>query len=84
MGATLQQGSLRDRPPRAISFLAGTGGLSRCPLRAQLDVFGGAPAGLACAFTRMSRDDPIHHFHVGHDPMRVPDPDDAPEREMGT
>lgn len=64
----VQQGSLRDLPLRAISFLAGTGGLSRGLLRISLDVFGGAPAGTACSSTRMSRGDPIHHFHVGHDP----------------
>lgn len=78
-GRVIQQGSLRARPPRAISFLAGTGGLSRGSLRIWVDVFGGAP----CMSFRMSRGDPIHHFHVGHHPMRV-DPDDAPERRMGT
>lgn len=78
-GRVIQQGSLRARPPRAISFLAGTGGLSRGSLRIWVDVFGGAPG---MSF-RMSRGDPIHHFHVGHHPMHV-DPDDAPERGMGT
>lgn len=84
-GCITHQNSLRDRPPRAISFLAGT--QYRWAEQTLIaDLSGTFLAGhlpeLLVPPPKMSRGDPIHHFHVGHDPRK--DPDDAPEREMGT